>query len=224
MKRASLFVALAALACGGAEPAGLKKLEPVVVLDIIGGANQTDTVGRELAPVMARARDSATTKPLPGQIVNWVVVSGGGAVFAPATLTDSQGTAQQRWTLGWAAGDQVLEARAVDPTTGAPLTYARVHATAIPMPTLLLINERAYKVTVTAHWYSGATAVDSVFGASQRCMVLPAVADSGWISWDGGGSPGQTGTLQWMTALGWKLTLSANSAWAWQNGEPTCVP
>jgi hypothetical protein len=226
MKRTSWFLVLAAAACGGADPAGLKKLQPVVVLDIIGGANQVDTVGKELgAPIMSRVTDSATAKPIAGQIVNWVVIAGGGSVFAPVTQTDTLGGTQQRWTLGWATGDQVLEARAVDPTTGAPLTFARVHATALPRPTLLLVNERTYAITATVHYYNSVTVVtDTVFAASRRCLPLPAASDSGWVSWDGGGSPGTTNTMNWPASLGWKLTFNSNGGWGWLSGEPTCVP
>jgi hypothetical protein len=66
----------------------------------------------------------ATTEPAAGVLVNFKVVTGGGEVYAGAALTNSLGQAREIWTLGTAAGDQVLEARAVDPNTGAPVVYA----------------------------------------------------------------------------------------------------
>lgn len=66
----------------------------------------------------------ATAEPAAGILVNFKVVTGGGEVYAGAALTNSLGQAREIWTLGTVAGDQVLEARAVDPDTGAPVVYA----------------------------------------------------------------------------------------------------
>src|SRR5439155_574668 len=63
-----------------------------------------------------------------GQIVNFVVVSGGGSVFAGAAISGGDGIVQERWTLGL-SGPQQVEARAVDNGTGAKLTFAIFTAT-----------------------------------------------------------------------------------------------
>lgn len=180
MKRLSVLLLLVAIACGGADPVSLKKLQPIVVLDITGGANQVDTAGKELAPVVAHARDEKTAAPVPGQLVNWIVVSGGGSVFAAATQTDSLGNARQRWTLGWAVGDQVLEARAVDPTTGAPLTFAQVHATALPWfnVTVLVVNQMTWPLVFGWQDGQGVGGIDSVPGLTTRCERFTARPDS----------------------------------------------
>ena len=74
------------------------------------------------------------------QILNFVVTSGGGNVFANVvqTGTPSSGPAAKlpgigsdKWTLGPTAGSQTVEARLVDPKTGATLTQATFHATAL---------------------------------------------------------------------------------------------
>ena len=67
-----------------------------------------------------------------GQIVNFVVVSGRGTVFAGTAQTNAQGEARERWTLGTVAGEQTIEARAVDQTTGDPIIFADITATADP--------------------------------------------------------------------------------------------
>ena len=116
------------------------------IVDVVQGDAQVDTVGQQLpVPIRVVVYDTsavsdavgvrgaaATPTPVPGQLVNFVVVSGGGSVFAGAAITDSAGHAQELWTLGGAAGAQCLEARAVNQETGAPITYAQVCATAVP--------------------------------------------------------------------------------------------
>ena len=65
------------------------------------------------------------------QLVNFRVIAGGGSVFAGSALTNKDGIAQERWTLGTVAGDtQRVEARAVDPETGAGVVFAVFRAIA----------------------------------------------------------------------------------------------
>ena len=113
--------------------------EPVLLivpaLEIVAGDAQVDTVARELPnAITVRVRDSATQRARAGAIVNWVVVQGGGSVFAAVGATNDSGIAQQRWTLGTTAGPQALEARAIDPETGQPRVFSRITATARPGP------------------------------------------------------------------------------------------
>src|SRR3989442_8676501 len=97
-------------------------------LSLVSGNNQSAPPGTELPdPLVARVDDSRG-RPVRGQIVNFVVVSGGGSVFAGAAISGGDGIVQERWTLG-AAGPQQLEARAVDNVTGAKLTFAIFTAT-----------------------------------------------------------------------------------------------
>lgn len=104
-------------------------------IDLVSGNNQVDTVGQELPnPVVIQLLDSLD-QPVSQQIVNFVVVDGGGSVFAGAALTNSDGMAQERWTLGTVAEQNVLEVRAVDATTGEALVFGRFDATAVPGPT-----------------------------------------------------------------------------------------
>jgi hypothetical protein len=147
-----LFVLAAALLAGcGSDSTGPSTTPPKLVasrVEILQGSGQVDTVGQQLptairiqvldttpGPTGSRAEAAGGTPvPVPGQLVNFVVVSGGGHVFAGAALTDSIGRAQELWTLGPTAGAQCLEARAVDQETGEPLTFAQVCATGIPGP------------------------------------------------------------------------------------------
>src|SRR5712691_7320984 len=97
-------------------------------LSVVSGNNQSGPPGTELPnPIVAMVEDSRG-HAVRGQIVNFVVVSGGGSVFAGAAITGPDGIVQERWTLG-ASGPQRLEARAIDNLTGAKLTFATFDAT-----------------------------------------------------------------------------------------------
>ncbi|HEV8263729.1 MAG TPA: hypothetical protein VGQ06_02180 [Gemmatimonadales bacterium] len=102
------------------------------MMTIIAGDKQDDTVGRELpAAITVQVTNAQTLAPLPGVLINWHVVSGGGSVFAGTALTDVLGMARERWTLGPIVGEQAMEARMID-SLGNPIVYARVTATAKP--------------------------------------------------------------------------------------------
>ena len=117
----SLFVA-----CVG--PTDTNQVIPPLTMSVVSGDGQVGTPGAELpAPLVARVEDSRG-RPVVGQIVNFRVVSGGGSVFAGAAISNRNGLVQERWTLGF-GGLQRVEARAVDPATGAPLTFAVFTAT-----------------------------------------------------------------------------------------------
>ena len=92
-------------------------------LRIVNGANQTDTAGHTLpVQIGAKLTDAHSGKPLPGRILNWSVVTGGGSLFLSGTTTGSDGIGRNSWTLGPAAGPQSVVAQYVDPDTGTPVT------------------------------------------------------------------------------------------------------
>ncbi len=94
-------------------------------LDVVSGARQRATVGTELPePLVVRIVDRRG-RPVANHVVNFRVTAGGGAVFAGTAITNADGEARERWTLGTAARDsQYVEARAVDPATGERLVFA----------------------------------------------------------------------------------------------------
>jgi hypothetical protein len=104
-------------------------------LAIVSGNTQVGPEGQELpAPLVASVVDSKG-RPIPAQLVNFRVVSGGGSMFAGSTISDKLGIAKDYWTLGL-TGPQSVEVRAVDPSTGAKFVYATFTATfpAAPPP------------------------------------------------------------------------------------------
>ena len=145
MKRTMLALLLMACGSNPTEPPPLP--ESTLALAVVAGDAQAQTVGTELStPIVVKVTKvvnaptaAVVEEPVPGQIVNWVVVSGGGHVFAGSGITDSLGQVKERWTLGTTAGTQVLEARAVDATTGEPIVFDRVDATALPGPVVDIV-------------------------------------------------------------------------------------
>ena len=99
-----------------------------LTLSLVSGNNQSAPPGTELPnPIVARVEDSRG-HAVKGQIVNFVVVSGGGSVFAGAAISGGDGIVQERWTVGL-SGPQQVEARAVDNVTGEKVTFATFTAT-----------------------------------------------------------------------------------------------
>ncbi len=94
-------------ACGG---------EVVVVqtpgsLVMVQGNLQSVQGGQELAnPIVVRLLDTEG-KPIEKVAVGFSVVVGGGAVNPGSVLTDENGEARTKWTLGTSDANQVLQAR-----------------------------------------------------------------------------------------------------------------
>ncbi|MEO5870527.1 MAG: Ig-like domain-containing protein [Gemmatimonadaceae bacterium] len=90
-------------------PAAANSITPAAALP------QTATVASVLTPTVVVT--DASGKPLPNFQVTFAVTSGGGSVTPATTLTDVDGKASTRWTLGTAAGQQELVATAGTKTT-----------------------------------------------------------------------------------------------------------
>jgi hypothetical protein len=128
-----IVLAAAVLALPACQDSTGAKAGPAAHLDILSGNAQTAPVLTELPqPVVVKVTDAQGHK-VKNQVVNFVVTAGGGHVFAGTAITNDDGVAQERWTLGGVAGaPQALEARAVDSSTGQALVFATFTATATP--------------------------------------------------------------------------------------------
>jgi alpha-tubulin suppressor-like RCC1 family protein len=125
---ASLVLALMLAACDSSSgPSAL-----AANMQIVAGNAQSGEVGQELPdPLVVRVTDD-NDQPVKGQLVNFRVTDGGGSVFAGSALTNQDGEARERWTLGEEPGvPQTVEARAVDQSTGDPLVFATFTAEAL---------------------------------------------------------------------------------------------
>jgi hypothetical protein len=152
-------------------------------LEIVSGQEQSGTVGEELpSPIVARVLNGGGN-PIAGQIVNFRVVKGDGSVFAGAAISNADGVVKERWTLGKSIADsQVVEARAVDASSGAALVFGRFVATAVAGPPATL---------------------DKVAGDSQTEIAGAVLPDSlRVVSKDAYGNPVSNATVTWSVQSG----------------------
>jgi hypothetical protein len=143
-----------AVACSSDGITNSPGVTPTLSIVSGGGDNQTGTAGATL-PTSLAVQVSGVSGSVNGQLLNFVVTSGGGSVFATAVMTGTpasgpfaqmRGIAENTWTLG-GTGPQTVEARLVDPVTGATLTQATFHATAVPGPVYTLKLQSGDKQT-----------------------------------------------------------------------------
>jgi hypothetical protein len=174
----SLFVA-----CVG--PTDLNQVTPPLSMSVVSGDGQQGPPGSQLPdPLVVRVED-ARGRPVAGQIVNFRVVSGGGSVFAGAAISNRSGLAQERWTLGF-GGLQRVEARAIDPATGEPLTFAVFTATLTDSIPPVTFNVNAFpnpaplgdSVIVTAVVSDSFTGGSNIAGADVQVDSGPFLAMS----------------------------------------------
>jgi hypothetical protein len=128
-----LLLALALLTAAACENPNDSGQRAPARLVVVSGDLQSDTVGKEVAqPLVVRVVDDRD-RPVRNQLVNFVVTTGGGAVFAGSAVTNADGEARERWTLGTVAGDtQRVEARAVDASTGQAIVFGTFRAVGVP--------------------------------------------------------------------------------------------
>jgi hypothetical protein len=114
-------------ACGdGGGPSGR------ISVTLVSGGGQTAVVGHELTDPLVVEVTDASGNPVGGQLVNFVVTSGEGHMFAGAAETDAAGHARDFFTLGISTADpHRVEVRAVDPATGEKKTFGVFEATAL---------------------------------------------------------------------------------------------
>ncbi|HEU0013221.1 MAG TPA: Ig-like domain-containing protein [Longimicrobium sp.] len=100
-------------------------------LEVTAGDLQAATVGTALGQDVVVTVADSRGRGVPGQVVEFSVVSGGGTLAASAVVTDAEGLARNRWTLGTVAGDtQRVEAR----TTGGDAAVLRDTVKAVGTP------------------------------------------------------------------------------------------
>jgi hypothetical protein len=99
---------------------------------IVSGNNQTGAAGEELPqPIVVQAVTPAGA-PAPGRHVGFFVMAGGGAMYVGGGVSDASGIVKDYWTLGRVAADsQRIEARSVDPATGAKQVFGVFRATSV---------------------------------------------------------------------------------------------
>jgi hypothetical protein len=123
-----LAVAASTSACSRADMLASLEAGPAAEVVLIGDG-QTADAGSELPePVTVQVLDAAG-RPVEGQLVKFIVIEGGGEVFAGAAMTNDQGIAREWWTLGEVPGLNRLEVQAMDSLTGVPTVVGSFLAT-----------------------------------------------------------------------------------------------
>ena len=89
---------------------------PPALIAKVSGDGQTVEVGTLLPEPLVVQVEDLFGNLVEGAVLQAVVVSGGGTTDPSSPTTDSAGLAEVRWTLGGAAGTQVLEVRVGDVT------------------------------------------------------------------------------------------------------------
>jgi hypothetical protein len=183
---AGLFAILGIItlpACGGSDTVVAPPTRATGIA-IVGGNGQSDTAGRMLAvPLAVVVRDN-TGAPAANVQVEWTVTTGGGTLSASSLLSDGQGNASVKWTLGNTPGTQSVTAT----FTGIIGLPANFSATAIARrvvslgPIILhydgaggstaLEDINAARVSLTSIWGATSSIVFAVGGACGNSLVL----------------------------------------------------
>ncbi len=147
--RPALFAFLGLVVSCAGDPTGSDPRGPVQ-FSIVSGDGQIGLAGEELAlPITVIATD-ANQRPIPGQIVNFVVTAGNGSMFAAAAQTDANGVAADIWRLGTIAGAaHAVEVRSVD-ASGVKHIFGVFTATAVGGPPVSLTKVGGDGQTATA--------------------------------------------------------------------------
>lgn len=205
----ALLLGLLAAGCNGELVGGGHR--PAQLL-VVSGDLQTGTVGQELAqPLVVKVVDDAG-KPVRDQLVNFRVTRGGGSVFAGSAITNRDGIAQERWTLGTVADTQQVEARAVDSETGAAIVFATFRAVARAGTPSTIAAVGSAQVTGLA----GMPLADSVAVLVRDAYGNPVPGvQVAWSVGGGGGSvspPTSTTSAQGIARAQWTLGGSLSGA------------
>jgi hypothetical protein len=140
---AAVLTAFLVSSCGDDLTTTVPTDDPEIIVSIVSGEGQVWYAGHELPHALVvkvtrhcgwKHRDHHCNAGVPDYLVNFRVTKGDGSVFAGSARTDSLGIAQDYWTLGREAGENVLEVRSVNPTTGEKQVWARFTATGLEWP------------------------------------------------------------------------------------------
>jgi len=102
-------------------------------VEITGGQGQQGVVGKELPEALSVRVLDADGRAVPNATITFHVVQGGGTIAAEAVVSNAEGIATTRWTLGTSASEpQRVEVRGVNPETGAPIVFTTFTATPTP--------------------------------------------------------------------------------------------
>ncbi len=104
------IAATLAVACGGGDLMLPSESRPAAIA-VVTGNNQTAPGGQPLADSLVVRVTDPQNRPVAQLRVAFVVTAGGGTAAPDTAVTDNDGRAASRWTLGTTTGAQAVEAR-----------------------------------------------------------------------------------------------------------------
>src|SRR5215211_1580915 len=115
---------LAAVFLGLAGCGDESKLQPIVATHMVSleGDGQAGVPGSSLPQPLRVLVTDDEDNPVPGVVVNWSVIDGGGSI-TPTSTTDATGTALATFTLGAAVAEQHAQAQ-VSGSSLAPVIFS----------------------------------------------------------------------------------------------------
>ena len=112
--------------------------EQDIILNVVSGNAQVWIVGYELPDALVvrvtKENGNKGEGGVPNFQVSFRVTKGGGSMYAGSAHTDPHGYARDYWTLGLEPGDNELQVRSVDPTTGEKQEWQTFTAEGKPWP------------------------------------------------------------------------------------------
>lgn len=135
LRRLLPTLVIASLACSTPSQAP----EPQVFVSLVSGNNQTGAVGTALAVSFKIRVANELGQPIVGRRVRWTPVLGGGVVAPGENVTDANGEASARLTLGATAGTNTARATVTDGTPEILFTATATAIVANPTPQLVAV-------------------------------------------------------------------------------------
>ena len=178
-----LMLALLALALAGCEDPYSVRVGPAAALRHVAGDGQRDTIGAILAESLAVRVIDRAGNPLEGISVTWGHGPTAGFIDPANSITDRDGIARARWTLGRVPGAQVASAT----VTGVPpLTFGAV--------ALAIVRAGPLGWTVVHQGLPAPSAPIIGIGGSNASDVFVTSAD---------------GKVYWFDGVGWSELISS---------------
>jgi tol-pal system beta propeller repeat protein TolB len=122
--------------------------------------------------------ENAKGRTLSGKLVHFKITEGSGSVWAGSSITDKQGQAQEYLTLGSTFGPNVVEVRAVNPSSGEKVTYETFAATAA-LPGTVAFRTYDGKTGIAALWTTTLDGTDPSYVTEYKQLFSPAWAPDG---------------------------------------------
>jgi hypothetical protein len=106
-------------------------VQPLVAtkVEAVGGLGQSGAVGSVLPESLSVLVTDASGHAVPSVVVNWSVVSGGGALSPTSSATNGSGVASAEFTLGPVEGQQQAQAE-VSGLNGSPVAFTAIATSA----------------------------------------------------------------------------------------------